>query len=926
MPTSLVETTQHFEWDMPWSMGVLIAGGSLVGVWILWQLIQEARQTQSSWAFLFVGLRAIVLGVLIWMILGPTSVQVRRESQPRTLAVYVDSSSSMETEDQPDEIADRRWEAAALNTSDPIIAADRIVLYASAMRQRLAQLTQMVEQQQPSEERQECVTKWQQLAEACQTWLKTDILRSSLTSEQQELQQELILTLESELLPCVQPADWVTGTDPGDREDRLRGLAELVDQFAARCHVLADGILSTPVPSATSGPPETVGRETRLEKVTHVLRSGIKAWRGSETDAYQMRLSQFSDKVSPLPDDQWEQTLQPPESPKNRAQANRGTDLTDLFKQIRDDTEKEDLAAVLILTDGRHTAEVPEDPRDPASQLHVPLYFVPIGRHDMKRDVMLHHLHAPTSVIEKDKILIEGTVTAHRCGGESCQVQLLEGSQVLETRTVTLAHDQEDQRFRFEVPTTGPGRREFTVQVPPLVDEHSTDNNTRSLAVDVVEAVLRILIADNQSTWEHQHLINLFKRQDQVEFDELKFLPKPAGTGKRKATAQFPETADGWSEYRVVILGDVGPRQLNSRSQNALREYIVQRGGCLIVIAGRKEMPQAFQNEPLESLLPVEAEDAFLPAKSGYRIELTAEGKSADAMQLSDDLAGTEAVWHDMCQSMPVWFLSSYHKPKPSSHVLLNAISRDQSTTGQDHAGFLIWQQIGAGRVAFLSSPATYQLRMRNGDQCYHRFWGQLLRWIVTGGIPSGSKSVKLMTDRSNYQQGDSSQITVELRDLAGRPVLKAAPQIEVTHLGELRSRVSLTPDAAIPGRYHGQFTTAVPGRYTLRVQGPDVDRLLAAEGHSSPVQIEIEYEASLDRELIDIRSDRPLLEQLAEQSGGLVLEPTAVAELSRVLTLKPRTLETSQRTALWDRWWCLGLILGCLSLEWVIRKQIGLA
>lgn len=926
MPNSLVETTQHFEWDTPWSLGVLTVGCALLGIWILWQLVREAQQTQNPWAFLFIGLRAIVVGILIWMILGPTSVQVRKESHPRTLAVYVDSSSSMETQDQSDEVADRRWAAATLNTSDPIVAADRIVLYASAMRQQLVQLTQMIEQQQPSEERLECVAKWQQLAEACQTWLKTDTLRSSLTSDQQELLQELNLTLKSELLPCIQPADWITGTDPGDREDRLRRMTELVDQFAARCRVLADGMFPPPKARTTNGTPEATGRKTRLEMVAQVLRAGIEAWRERGANSFQMQLSQFSDKVSHLPDDRWEQSLLTTESPTNRTLSPRGTDMADLFKQIRDDAEKEDLAAIVVLTDGRHTAEVPDDPRDLAAQLRVPLYFVPIGRNDMKRDVILHHLHAPTSVIEKDKILIEGTVTTHLCAGESCQVQLLEGNQVLETRTLKLTHEQEDQRFRFEVPTTSPGRREFKVQIPPIVDEHSTDNNSSSLAVDVVEAVLRILIADNQASWEYQHLINLFKRQDQVEFDELKFLPKPIGTGKRKTTAQFPETVDGWSEYRIVILGDVGPRQLNPRSQNALREYIVQRGGCLIVIAGRKEMPQAFQNEPLESLIPVELEKTFRPAKSGYRVELTAEGKAADVMQLSDDLTGTETVWRDMCNSMPVWFLSSYHKPKPSSHVLLSAIPRDRSTTDQDNAGFLTWQQIGAGRVAFLSSPSTYQLRMRNGDQCFHRFWGQLLRWIVSGGVPSGSKSVKLMTDKSNYQAGDSSQITVELRDLDGQPVLQANPQLEITHQGEIQGTVALSPDATIPGKYLGQFTTNAPDRYTLKVQGPDVSRLLTAEGHSAPVQLEIEFEANLDRELVDIRSDRPLLEQLAEQSGGLVLEPTAVAELTRVLSLKPRTLETSQRTALWDRWWCLWLILGCLSLEWVIRKQIGLA
>ena len=927
MPTSRIETTQHFEWDTPWSMGFLVVCCIFLGGWILWQLIREGQRAQSHWTFLFVGLRGIVAGVLIWMILGPTSVLVQKESHPRTLAVYVDSSSSMEIQDQPDEVVDRRWEIAALNSADPIVAADRIVLYSAAMRQQLVRLTNMIEQHQPGEERLECAAKWKELTVNCRTWLESDILKTTLKSEQQELLQELSATLKTELMPLLESTDWISGTDPGDREDQLRRMTETGDQFAARCRVFADGMLpSSGETRTTTFGPETTSGKTRLEMLAPVLRNGIQEWRRENDNSFQMRIGQFSDKVSTLQLASWEQSLLEETPLDNGTSVTRRTDMSELLKQIRDETAKEELAAVVILTDGRHTANVPEDPRDLVSQFRVPLYLVPIGRGDMKRDLMLHHLHAPTSVIEKDRILIEGIVTAYRCAGESCEVQLLEGDTIIQSQKMTLNNDQEDQRFRFEVPTDKPGRREFKVQVPQISEEHSADNNSGSLGVDVVDAVLRILIADNRATWEHQHLINLFKRQEQMEYDELKFSPRPIGTGKRQKNARFPETVDEWSEYRVVILGDVGPRQLTQQSQNALREYIVQRGGCLIVIAGRNEMPQAFQNEPLEKLLPVEPQSGFHPAESGYRIELTAEGKTTDVMQLSDEVNSTEAVWREMSSSMPVRFLSSYHKPKPSSHVLLNAISEAGATSGSENPAFLSWHQVGAGRVAYLSSPSTCYLRMRNGDRYFHRFWGQLLRWIVSRTALSGSNSVRLLTDKSNYQQADASQITVELMDEERRPVLQADPRIDVIHGGDVRSSVALSPDPEVPGRYRGQFVTETPGRYMLRARGPHVERLLAAENYTEPVQLEIEFEANPDREQLDVRSDRPLLEFLAEQSGGLILEPTAVAELYKVLSLKPRIQETSQRTALWDRWWCLWVILGCLTLEWIIRKQVGLA
>jgi len=110
------------------------------------------------------------------------------------------------------------------------------------------------------------------------------------------------------------------------------------------------------------------------------------------------------------------------------------------------------------------------------------------------------------------------------------------------------------------------------------------------------------------------------------------------------------------------------------------------------------------------------------------------------------------------------------------------------------------------------------------------------------------------------------------------------------------------------------------------RAAGSEVDQLLAREKVTDGVEIQIEYEPELDREQMDPRADRPLLEYLARQTGGAVLEPTTLANLHQVLALEPRTLESAQRTPLWDRWWCLGIIAGCLTVEWLLRKRAGLA
>ncbi len=924
MLTPQLQTSRHFEFDTPWSMGFLITACAFCLVWIVWQLMREGRVSQLRWGFFFLLLRMTVAGVLTWMILGPTTVLTQKETFPRTLAVYVDTSSSMQIQDQPEHLSDRRWQMAADYQEHSLTAADRVVFFASALKRQTARLVDSIEQQASPEERQEIATNWQRLAKKCDEWLESAPLKQGLPPEQQVLYQQLRQLLGTELRPMLAESAWITGSDPGDRDQRLQRLTQHIDQFIVRCQILAEALAQASLDVVSTSHPTDV--PTRLQRVTPALKQGLSEWLKAGNNFFRVQLSQFSQHVTPLPLDNWEPLLNGNESPLTDSRVVRGTDLADLLKQIRDDAGKEEIAAAVILTDGRHTVQSPDDPRDLVSQLRLPVYFVPIGHGERKRDVILHHIHAPTSVIQKDKILIEGIVTAHRCLGESCEIHLIESDKVVQSKTVSFKTDQDDQRFRFEIPTEISGRRVFTVVVEKLDDENSTENNSRSVAVEVADAELRILLADGQSRWEYQYLVNLFNRQDKVELDQLKFAPHAVGTGRRKKSHQFPETVQEWSDYRVVILGDVSPRQFSQQSQEALREYITQRGGSLIIIAGQNSMPQAFAREPLEQLLPVEVDPRFSPDPQGYRVELTAEGRTADAMLLVEDLPSTEEIWRQSCASLPIYFLSNYHKPKPNSQVLLNAVASGGTSSKWDSPAFLCWQTVGAGRVAYFSSPTTYHLRNRNGDKYHHRFWGQMVRWIISRSMFTGSKSVKLLADKSHYDNGDAAQLTVELTDAEGHPVVNATPEVDVIKSGDVISNISLVADPKVPGRYLGSFATNDADKYALRARGPDVERLLKAEKYVDPVQIQIAFESGLDRELIDPRADRPLMEHLAEQTGGTVLEPTALAELTHAVSLQPRVVETSQKTPLWNRWWCLWVMLGCLTVEWLIRKQVGLA
>ena len=238
---------------------------------------------------------------------------------------------------------------------------------------------------------------------------------------------------------------------------------------------------------------------------------------------------------------------------------------------------------------------------------------------------------------------------------------------------------------------------------------------------------------------------------------------------------------------------------------------------------------------------------------------------------------------------------------------------------------FLSWQDVGRGRVVYLASPITYQLRLRHGDHYHHRFWGQLIRWAVARDLAAGSTTVKISTDKPRYEMAESVQVVTQLMELDGSPVRDATVTAAATVDGKVVSSIELVSDANVTGRYVGSFDTLTPGNYEISVSGTDVARLLREEEFTGEIELDVVMEPSLSTEMSDVRSNRPLLAQIASVTGGQVVYPTAIEEVVRLAELSPHVKEETSHRPLWDRWTFLWIIVGCLTVEWLLRKKVGL-
>lgn len=926
------DTNFALEGFLPLWAIIVLGIGLLALSW--WMARRDAGfADRSKLVSLLFALRCVAVLVLLWMLAGPTLVTTVSKFRTRSVAVLVDTSASMGLVDVVDGSGNvSRWAAARNESSggSGIRKVDEAVAMLRVAQNQLERFARIPNStKETADARAAFAWAVQGLKAGCDAIKRAaDDLPDSgghvtrgFTDAAHTINEKVIDLLQSK------SAEFNRGKTLAalERERWLPERLTLLTAAVGQLEGFADQFLKSIEAPREKSPDEAEAQESklsRIDKVDAFLADAEHSWLRDIRKKATVSRYEFGEKVVPLGTAPlW--LRQEPSS--NRRVLSPATQIGAALQQVALDSSTQPVEAAILITDGGHNAGA--DPRELAHSLSgATLHVIPIGNTKMQRDVILHHTHAPKAVLQNDHVVVDSIVTAYDCANEKLQVELLDNGAVVDQQTLNVTSEVFDSRVQLRWKAAQLGKHTLAFRVLPVGDERTEENNSNNADIHVMEDKIRVLVADNFPRWETRYLLNLFKRDDRVAFDQLLFEPQASiGPGVR---ADFPASLEEWSKYRVVILGDVLPAQLTYEDQKLLRRYITEAGGNLIIIAGKDAMPAAYFNQPLGLMLPVERGDRAFYGNNPFYLHLTDEGSMSFATQIAENPAMSERLWREMSERLPIYALSEFSKPKPTTHSLIWAsLSKTSFNPGEPSTrSFLSWQYVGAGRVVYFAAPVTYQLRYRQGDTFHHRFWGQLLRWAVARDLAEGSQTVRLSTDKSRYESGETVQASVRLRQLDGKLVSGTAVQITAVHEGRLVHEITLKEDPTRPGTYHGRLEALPVGPVKLQAAGNQVKALLAQENYRRAVETTVSIDPSGLLELRHPLCNLSLLRQVADASGGIVLPPTGLKAAMQALNLDPEVLQTVTKKALWNRWDLFWLFILCLTLEWAGRKYLGLS
>ncbi len=600
-------------------------------------------------------------------------------------------------------------------------------------------------------------------------------------------------------------------------------------------------------------------------------------------------------------------------------------------KERSDDSEQR--TAVLLFTDGQHNAS--GSPIELAKNLGdrgIPLYCVGYGSHVPPNDLSVVNVEAPETVYFEDRV--RGTVSLKddMTPGLEYQLRVLcNGKPVWEKNLLTSRRRLFQLPFDFAIKDlvkelqneAGAAIQRsaiplhFEASITPLPNERETRNNTSRFLVRASTAKRKLLILDGRPRWDTLYIRNVFNRDPRWQVNTLladndKGLnPWPRGD----QPGMFPDSEQKLREYDAVVLGDLPRPFLSDTELQWIADFVAKRGGGLLVLDGQRQFLPAYAqtgSSPLAPLLPVafssnpNATAETAPPKS---LEPTERGRLFGALQLDPGTGDSSALWRTL--PAPRWISGA--TPLPGAETLLLA----QTERGAVPA--LVLRRFGAGQVAYLAFEETWRWRNNVADKFQGRFWNQLIPAVSEPMFAVQDNAVALDTDAFSYRPGASAQDRARIRSAAEGANTRREWRAVLTREGKRVATLPLSPEEGRPDLFLGQSAPLEAGSYSLSLEG-------ASSGSANPgVTVSFEVASRSEGELADLTLNENLLGRMASESKGLFLREENTDKLREALTPLETGRIVETETALWQSYWWFSAVLLLLTLEWLLRKRIGL-
>ncbi len=574
------------------------------------------------------------------------------------------------------------------------------------------------------------------------------------------------------------------------------------------------------------------------------------------------------------------------------------TNLSAALDAIRSNLNGENLAGVVVVSDGQYNAG--RNPLYVAERYSVPIHTVTLGDTTGARDVQIRRVTTNDLAYVGTELPVRVALRSSQAGGEQVTVRLQQKGETLDQETVRLPSGTGEQGVDLLFTPDTPGLQPITVSVTPLDREATERNNSMQRSIRVLESKRRVLMLAGAPSPDVGALRRVLERD--ADTDLTVRVTRQDGQYYGGA---FPEDFDQINV--LVLMGFPSP---------ATRDADIDR----VADALDEGLPVVFFMQPntdlarlssLTGALPV-AVDRPRSSSIEAIINPTEQAFQHPIMQVED---ADNAPWD---QLPPLQYNESRWTLSPDARTLATLRVRGMAV---DDPALVIRRRAGQRSAALLAHGTWRWTNLPDDLAAARPVWpgvlSNLVRWVAAR---EDDRPVRVEPVQDVFAGGDRVELTGQVYDESLEPMSDAT--VDVTVRAEDGTEYDLSMDPRGNGQYGLDAGVLPEGTYAFEATGRRNGSTLGTDqGRFSVGELSVEYR--------ETRADAALMRQIAERSGGQAFMADAVNDVAAAVQqasgFQASTFETEQEFELWRLWGFLAVILACLAGEWTLRKRFGL-
>ncbi len=567
------------------------------------------------------------------------------------------------------------------------------------------------------------------------------------------------------------------------------------------------------------------------------------------------------------------------------------TNIDQALADLLDIIDREE--AVILVTDGIVTTG--RDPSATANRFQMPIYTVGIGDTTRRNDLIVQSVtHNPTASLNS-RLPVEASIRNDGFPDQDIPVQLMQNGAVLDETTIRSSEPRSVQQVRFEIALEEEGLQQYSIHVPEVEGEWTTENNTRFFSVDVRDDRIQILHLAYEIHPDVRNVRTFLQEDQQINLDFRTW------TGDdRYVEGDLPDRPD---TLDLVIFHGFPHTDLSSTHAGEVADRFSDNA---ILIMGSPGQDVTRLSSLFPGQLPLHFQSGFSWHNTQVAIAGSHDNHAILDFESPDDLRTT-----------PIRSGIDGVSEQGNSTALLQTVYRGNPTG----APILAVRTLANRQVSHLNGYNFYRWALGTRDETRY-FWENLLNNTVKWTAASPDEELlELVPAEPVFQIGEPLVMNGYFRNESGEPEANGVIELEIESSETGSSSYVMSNEGG--GHYQLEISNLPEGTYTYHGIASRSNREVDARSGQFTI-------GGVNRELINTNRNDPLLQQLAGISGGTYL-PHYDAHLltdllEQELGFEERVETISQSLSLHRHpIWFIVLIL-ILALEWSLRKYRSLA